>query len=126
MNRVPLIRGAASALLAIALPCAYAEPLLSGDPQRGKTLYQSCMGCHSLDDNDVGPMHRGVVGRKAGTVADYAYSPALKKSGLVWDADGLDRWLINPQTLVPGAKMYFSVSSPQDRADLIAYLATQK
>jgi cytochrome c len=99
---------------------------LQGDPTRGKTSYQACMGCHSLDDNDVGPMHRGVVGRKAGTVADYAYSAALKNSGIVWDAANLDRWLSGPQALVPGAKMFFSIPDPQTRADIIAYLATQK
>lgn len=107
-----------------AAPAFAAAP--PGDPVRGQRLYQSCMGCHSLDENDVGPMHRGVVGRKAGTVSDYAYSAALKASGLTWDATTLDRWLSNPQALVPGSKMYFSIAQPQDRADLIAYLAGQK
>lgn len=116
-------------LAMLAINPARAEPPApapQGDPARGQTLYQACMGCHSLDDNDVGPMHRGVVGRTAGSVQGYAYSPALKASGLVWDAANLDRWLTNPQRLVPGAKMYFSVSDPQSRADLIAYLAQQK
>ena len=71
-------------------------------------------------------MHRGVVGRRAGTVKGYAYSPALKASGLTWTQDQLDRWLTNPQTLVPGARMFFSVSDAQKRADIIAYLAQQK
>lgn len=99
---------------------------LKGDPQHGKVLYAGCMGCHSLDDNDVGPLHRGVVGRKAGSVPDYAYSAALKASGIVWDPASLDRWLTNPQKLVPGAKMFYSVADAQNRADIIAYLATQK
>jgi cytochrome c len=98
----------------------------SGDATRGKALYQACSGCHSLDDNDIGPKHRGVVGRQAGTVADYAYSPALKASGLTWDPANLDRWLTNPQALVPGTKMYFLLANPQSRADIIAYLAQQK
>ena len=97
-----------------------------GDPVRGKALYQAGAGCHSLDENDVGPMHRGVVGRRAGTVKGYVYSPALKASGLTWTQDHLDRWLTNPQTLVPGARMFFSVSDAQKRADIIAYLAQQK
>ncbi len=92
----------------------------------GARLYQSCMGCHSLGENDVGPRHRGVVGRAAGSVPDYAYSAALRKSGLVWTPANLDKWLTNPQKLVPGTKMYFSVVKPQDRADIIAYLAQQK
>jgi len=92
----------------------------------GKTVYQVCMACHSLDEDDVGPRHRGVVGRRAGSVPGYAYSPALKSSGLVWDSNNLDRWLTNPQALVPGAKMFFAMPSPQDRADVIAYLTAEK
>lgn len=100
-------------------------PTPAGDAARGKLFYQSCSGCHSIDDNDVGPRHRGVVGRNAGAVPGYAYSAALKGSGIVWTPANLDRWLTNPQKLVPGAKMYFSVSNAQNRADIIAYLATQ-
>ncbi len=113
------------AAVLIAAP-AHAQPALAGDPARGQSLYNACMGCHSLDDNDVGPKHRGVVGRHAAIVPGYAYSPALKASGLTWTAANLDRWLTNPQALVPGAKMYFSVAKPQDRADIIAYLARQR
>jgi cytochrome c len=107
----------------------FAEPagsVLPGDPKRGEALYQACSGCHSINEDDIGPRHRGVVGRRAGTVAEYAYSPALKASGLVWDAATLDRWLTNPQDLVPGTKMYFSLTDPQKRADIIAYLQLQK
>jgi cytochrome c len=107
----------------IALP---PQPPLAGDPVVGARIYQTCMGCHSLDENDVGPRHRGVVGRKAGTVPGYAYSAALKRSGIVWTPDQLNRWLSGPQALVPGAKMYFSVANPRNRADIIAYLAQQK
>ena len=99
---------------------------LQGDPAHGKTVYQVCMACHSLDEDDVGPRHRGVVGRRAGSVPGYAYSPALKSSDLVWDSNNLDRWLTNPQALVPGAKMFFAMPSAQDRADVIAYLRVQK
>lgn len=80
------------------------------------------MGCHSIDEDDVGPRHRGVFGRVAGTVPGYAYSPALKSSHIVWNRDTLDRWLTNPQALVPGAKMFFAMPHAQDRADVIAYL----
>jgi cytochrome c len=97
-----------------------------GDPVHGKSLYQVCMGCHSLDEDDVGPRHRGVVGRTAGSVVGYAYSPGLKNSHIVWDRDTLDRWLTNPQALVPGAKMFFAMPNAQDRADVIAYLAEQR
>jgi cytochrome c len=97
-----------------------------GDPAHGKTLYQACQACHSIDDNDLGPRHRGVVGRRAGSVADYNYSPALKNSGLTWDPTTLDRWLSNPSALVPGTKMFFTIPDAQARADIIAYLAELK
>jgi cytochrome c len=108
------------------MPSAAASTTLRGDPARGKTLYQACAACHSIDENDVGPKHRGVVGRRAGSVADYAYSPALKKSDLAWDEATLDRWLTNPSALVPGTKMFFKLDDPQARADVIAYLKEQK
>ena len=99
---------------------------LQGDPVRGKALYQGCTGCHSVDDNDLGPRHRGVVGRRAGSIEDYSYSPALKNSGLTWDEATLDRWLTNPSALVPGTKMFFKLDAAQDRADVISYLASLK
>lgn len=122
-----LILATAVVLLAAASVHAVASPERpAGDPIRGKTVYQICMGCHSLDEDDVGPHHRGVVGRVAGTVPGYAYSPALKNSHIVWSPDTLDRWLTNPQALVPGVKMFFAMPSAQDRADVIAYLTEQR
>jgi cytochrome c len=96
--------------------------VLNGDAIHGQVLYQGCQACHSIDDNDLGPRHRGVVGRRAGSVEDYSYSPALKNSGFTWNELMLDRWLTNPSALVPGTKMYFKVDDPQARADIIAYL----
>ena len=101
-------------------------PPAQGDASRGATLYQACMACHSLDEDDVGPRHRGVVGRPAAAVPGYAYSPALRASGIVWTPTTLDRWLANPQSLVPGSKMFFAMSSATDRADVIAYLSEQR
>ena len=117
-----LTMATAVVVLAAASVHAVAAPGTTGDPVRGKTVYQVCMGCHSLDEDDVGPRHRGVVGRVAGSVSGYAYSPALKNSRIVWSPDTLDRWLTNPQALVPGAKMFFAMPNAQDRADVIAYL----
>lgn len=98
-----------------------------GDPARGAKIYERCGACHSLDADRAGPRHRGLIGRVAGAVPGFAYSPALKRSGLVWDEATLDRFLANPLGLVPGTRMYVSVSDQRDRADLIAYLksATQ-
>jgi cytochrome c len=97
-----------------------------GDPVHGKALYQACAACHSIDENDLGPKHRGVFGRHAGSVADYAYSAALKTSGLTWDGATLDRWLANPSQLVTGTKMYFKIDDAKSRADVIAYLEQLK
>jgi cytochrome c len=94
----------------------------AADVARGEQLYQGCQDCHSLDSNDAGPMHRGVFGRKAGSVPDYSYSAALKGSGITWDDQTLDKWLADPQAFVPGTKMFYHLESAQDRADIIEFL----
>jgi cytochrome c len=104
--------------LSLGLPGARA-----GDAAHGRDIYETrCFACHSLDANRVGPKHRGVYGRAAGAVPGYAYSAALKASGIVWEAGTLDRWLAGPRSLVPGTKMTFSLPDAADRADVIAYL----
>jgi cytochrome c len=125
LNRIAACTAIAGAFIA-AVALAAADGAATGDPVRGKALYQACGGCHSLDDNDLGPRHRGVVGRRAGSVADYSYSAALKASGLTWDEVTLDRWLTNPSALVPGTKMFFKIDDAQSRADIIAFLREQK
>ena len=114
------------AALALSSGATLATAMLEGDPARGKILYQGCMDCHSIDKDDVGPRHRGVVGRRAGSIAGFGYSKALKNSGLVWDETMLDRWLTDPSALVPGTRMFYQVDKPQDRADIFAYLKEQK
>jgi cytochrome c len=96
--------------------------LASGDAAHGAKVYQVCMLCHSLDKNEIGPKHRDVFGRKAGSVPAYDYSAALKTSNIVWNETTLDEWLTDPQAFVPGTKMFFSVDDAQDRADVIAFL----
>jgi cytochrome c len=105
------------------LALAHSSPVVAaGDAGRGAKVYQDCMLCHSLDKNEIGPRHRDVFGRKAGAVADYDYSAALKSANIVWNDATLDRWLSDPQAFVPGTKMAFSVDDAQDRADVIAFL----
>lgn len=99
---------------------------IPGDPGRGAVVYERCAGCHSPDANRVGPRHRGVVGRRAGGVEDFAYSTGLRTAGFVWDAASLDQWLTDPGRMVPGSRMGFRLADPQARADVIAYLATLK
>ena len=95
----------------------------AGNVAAGQALYQArCSTCHSIDYNGVGPAHKGVYGRKAGSASDYAYSPALQASKIIWDEKSLDKWLTNPEKLVPGQKMGFMVASPKERSDLIAFL----
>lgn len=100
--------------------------LLAGAPDaaRGEQLYVSrCGACHSIDDNGAGPRHRGLFGRKAGTQPGFEYSEALRASGIVWTPTMVDRWLTNPNALVPGNKMVVQLANePADRADLIAFL----
>jgi cytochrome c len=120
-------RAAMLVALIIALDVANSQQsVAAGDPVRGEELYQGCTDCHSLDNNDVGPKHREVFGRRAGSVADYRYSAALKSAGLVWNEDTLDKWLTNPEAVVPGTKIVLPRASPQDRADLIAFLKKVK
>jgi cytochrome c len=110
--------------IALALCASVCAAQTAGDPIRGRQLYESrCIACHSIDASRVGPAHKGVVGRKAGSVAGYDYSPAVKKSGVVWTAMMLDRWLTDPEKTIPGQKMGYSVPDAKDRADLIAWLA---
>lgn len=98
----------------------------SGDEKRGEQLYSSlCIACHSVDANLAGPAHRGVFGRKAGSANGFDYSPALENSKVIWNERTLDRWLMNPEKLIPGQQMAISVSSAKDRKDLIAFLKIQ-
>jgi cytochrome c len=112
-------------MLAALMALAAAQAEADGDAMHGQQIYESrCIACHSPDANRVGPMHRGVFGRKAGSLADYTYSQALKGAAFVWNDETLDKWLANPQAFVPGQKMNFKVSKAKDRADVIAYLKT--
>jgi cytochrome c oxidase assembly protein subunit 11 len=93
------------------------------DPAEGKAIFgEQCTACHALDANKYGPMLGGVFGRRAGTAPGYDYSPALKAAGLIWSADNLNRWLVNPQQFIAGVKMPVSVPDPIARRDLVAYL----
>ena len=71
----------------------------------------------------VGPRHCGLFGRLAGSVPSFNYPPAMKKSGIVWNEQTLDRFLAKPLAMVPGSTMTCDgVADPKDRADLIAFL----
>lgn len=101
-----------------------AEP--SGDASRGAALFRACAACHSLiaDRNMTGPSLAGIWGRKAGSLASFdRYSPALKASGVVWNAKTLDAWLASPAGFIPHSRMPFAgIPNVKQRADLIAFL----
>lgn len=98
-----------------------------GDVVRGAALYQErCTACHAVDSNKIGPAHRGVLGRRFGSLPGYRYSDELARSRLRWTPQTLNAWLQDPEELVAGQRMGFQVDDARERADLIAYLATLK
>ena len=108
--------------LALALAAATAARA-GGDPARGEQLYARCLACHALEYDRVGPRHCGLLGRRAGSVPGFDYSTAMKKSGIVWTARALERFLAAPLEVVPGTTMtYAGVTDRKERTDLIAYL----
>jgi cytochrome c len=102
----------------------------AGDPEHGKQLFGRCAMCHKADKdagNGFGPNLFGVVGRKAGTAPDFAYSPAMKSSGIVWSEERLEAYMTSPSAVVPGNRMPFAgVKNHDDVDDIAAFLLTLK
>lgn len=99
------------------------QPGGSGEAARGRELFgKRCTGCHSLTQDGEGPRLGGIVGRTSGTVPSYQYSAALRKAHIVWDETTLDKWLSNPDQMVPGTEMDFYLPKVQERQDIIRYL----
>ena len=114
--------GNARATVVAAMALA-ALPALAADLKHGEEVYSRCLACHALESERVGPRHCGVVGRRAGAIAGFDYSKAMKNSRLVWNPKTLDRFIANPLKTVPGTTMtYAGVEDAKERADLIAYL----
>lgn len=115
------VRIAALGLLAILAAPAFAQD------DAGQTLFNNaCRTCHTIEpgDNRLGPTLHGVMGRQAGSLPDYGYSQAMKGSGIVWDEANLDRFIENPDAVIPGNNMkpYTGMTSAEDRATIVAYL----
>ncbi len=102
----------------------------AGDPAKGKNVYKRCAVCHTDDKGGgdaLGPNLFGVVGRKAGTRPGFPYSPQLKAANITWTDANLVKWSAGPARMVPGTKMFFAgITSKNQQADLVAYLATLK
>ena len=116
-------------IAAIALLAAFATPAFAdGDAEKGEKLYMKCKTCHDIEKgvNKVGPTLKGIVGRKAASVADYKYSDAMiakGAEGVVWDEATLAAYLPDPKAFVPKTKMVFAgLKKPEEVADLLAYL----
>jgi len=95
----------------------------------GRRLFARCTNCHEVGAgarNGFGPQLNGIVGRKAGSAPAYAYSPALKKAGFVWNEQNLVAFIGDSEKVVPGNKMRFlSFMSEKQAAEIVAYLRTQ-
>ncbi|WP_020653438.1 c-type cytochrome [Massilia niastensis] len=108
-------------LLAAAGAAHGADPL-----EAGRRVFNRCANCHQVGPNAhsaFGPQLNGIIGRRAGAAGDYAYSPAMKNSRIVWDEKSLAAFLRDPDRVVPGNKMRFwGLNNERQIADLLAYL----
>jgi cytochrome c len=118
-------------LAAAAAATAFAAQ--AGDPAAGEKAFKKCAACHAVGadaKNKVGPQLNGVVGRVAGSADGFKYSDAVlakKAEGFVWTPENLDAYLTNTKEFIAGNKMAFAgLKKPEERADVIAYLATFK
>jgi cytochrome c len=119
--------------MAYLLPSPSALPQASQgteDASGQQAFNNACRTCHMMreGDNRLGPNLYKVVGRKAGSLPDYGFSSAMKEADLVWDEQKLDRFIANPDEVVPGNNMkpYGGLSSSDDRKKIIAFLAQSR
>jgi cytochrome c len=113
------------AMMLSALALAGVARADDGAVTRGEARFADCAACHRLEPgvNAVGPSLHGIFKRKAGELADFRYSPAMKRSGIVWTPETLEKFITDPQAMVPGNRMpYAGMPIAGDRADLIAFL----
>jgi cytochrome c len=131
-----MFSGSIAVSLTVAVLAA-AQPSLAQDPagkaaavDDGQLAFNNaCRTCHTLRDGDnrLGPNLYGIIGRKAGSLPNFAYSSAMKDAGVVWDQATLDRFIANPEQVVAGHNMkpYGGIASADDRAKIIAFLETR-
>jgi cytochrome c len=99
-----------------------------GATERGRVLFQrQCSACHQVAQprNGIGPTLQGTIGRAAGTVEGFNYSPALKASGITWTPETLNSYLTGPTAMVRGTRMTQRVADEQQRRDIIEFLAAR-
>jgi cytochrome c len=117
----------ALSLLASLAPALAAQE----ESEEGKVAYNNaCRTCHSFkpDDNRLGPTLHGIVGRKAGSIEGFAFSPSMKSSGITWDDATLDQFISNPNQVVSGNKMqpFGGIADASERKKIVDYLKTLK
>ena len=107
---------------------SFAEVFATADAAAGEKVFGKCKACHKIDGSDgTGPHLNGVVGRARGAIASFGYSDGMKSVTDPWSPEALDAFLTNPKGYVAGTKMGFAgLPKVEDRANLIAYLATLK
>jgi cytochrome c len=112
----------ATAALAVTI-ASIGAPVPKPDAGRGRALFERrCTGCHALDSVMAAPPLRAVFGKTAARNAQFPYSDALKNANVSWDEATLDRWLADPDAVVPGNDMTFRLENAAERADIVAYL----
>jgi len=118
--------GTTVSALIVAASAGTAAP--TGDPEAGRRAFQVCGACHAVVPGAptvVGPNLHGIVGRSVASAPGFEYSARLNAAGGTWDAARLERFLANPGELSAGTPMAaIAVASAQERADVVAYLAT--
>jgi len=116
-----------SFVIVAALIALSAKAALAQDPKKGEIVFHFCVPCHSIGpgaQNKVGPQLNGLDGRHSGTAANFDYSDANKKSGIVWNEATFKKYINDPQGVVPGTKMLFpGIKDPQQVNDLWAYVS---
>jgi cytochrome c len=113
---------------ALLLGAALSSPAMAAAADGAALFEQQCSACHTLNPADPprqGPLLAHVYGRKPGSVPGYAYSPGFRNVDFVWDEAHLDRWLTNPQAVIPGAMMPYRQRKPEIRHAIIDYLKAQ-
>ena len=119
---------AAIATITLVTACLFhGHARADGDAAAGKTVFANqCASCHTVEvgKNGFGPSLAGVLGRTAGGLAGFTYSPAMAQAGLTWDEKTLDEFLTSSTQKVPGTSMSVALTSASDRANVIAYLET--
>ena len=111
---------------ALALSPIFCGAVSAADEAAKEAFNNNCRTCHSWkkDDNRLGPNLGGIVGRKAGSVAGFAYSGSMKNSGVTWDESSLDKFIANPDSIVPNSKMkpYTGIADAATRKQIIEFL----